>query len=65
MIYDNSTKQQRELNASLRACMKIVKLGAGLYHLRDSTGRVMLSPTSKGNITNWLDRQYPITNKDQ
>ena len=65
MIYDHSTKQQRELNASLRACMKIVKLGAGLYQLQDSAGRVMLSPTSKGNITQWLDRQYPITNKEQ
>ena len=65
MIYDHSTKQQRELNASLRACMKIVKLGAGLYHLQDSTGRVMFSPTSKGNITQWLDRQYPINSKDQ
>ena len=65
MTYDHSTKAQRELNASLRACMKIVKLGAGLYQLQDSTGRVMLSPTSKGNITQWLDRQYPITNKEQ
>ena len=65
MIYDHSTKQQRELNASLRACMKIVKVGTGLYQLQDSTGRVMLSPTSKGNITNWLDRQYPIINKGQ
>ncbi len=65
MIYDHSTKQQRELNASLRACMKIIKLGAGLYQLQDSTGRVMLSPTSKGNITNWLDRQYPINSKEQ
>ncbi len=65
MIYDHSTKQQRELNASLRACMKIVKLGAGLYHLQDSTGRVMLSPTSKGNIAQWLDRQYPINSKEQ
>ena len=65
MVYDHNTKQQRELNASLRACMKIIKLGAGLYQLQDSTGRVMLSPTSKGNITNWLDRQYPVTNKDQ
>lgn len=64
MIYDHSTKQQRELNASLRACMKIVKLGAGLYQLQDSTGRVMLSPTSKGNITQWLDRQYPINNNN-
>lgn len=65
MIYDHSTKQQRELNASLRSCMKIVKLGAGLYQLQDSTGRVMLSPTSKGNITKWLDRQYPINNTEQ
>jgi len=64
MIYDNSTKQQRELNAALRGCMKIVKLGAGLYHLQDSTGRVMLSATSKGNITHWLDRQYPVDVKD-
>ena len=64
MIYDHSTKQHRELNASLRACMKIIKLGAGLYQLQDSTGRVMLSPTSKGNITQWLDRQYPIINKE-
>ena len=60
MIYDHSTKQQRELNAALRDCMKIIKLGAGLYQLQDSTGRVMLSPTSKGNITQWLDRQYPV-----
>lgn len=65
MIFDHSTKQQRELNAALRACMKIVKLGAGLYQLQDSTGRVMLSPTSKGNITQWLDRQYPINSKEQ
>ncbi len=65
MIYDHSTKQQRELNASLRACMKIIKLGAGLYQLQDSTGRVMLSPTSKGNITQWLDRQYPIDVREQ
>ena len=65
MIYDHSTKVQRELNASLRACMKIVKLGAGLYQLQDSTGRVMLSPTSKGNINQWLDRQYPINSKEQ
>ena len=65
MIYDHSTRQQRELNTALRACMKIVKLGAGLYQLQDSTGRVMLSPTSKGNITNWLDRQYPINSKEQ
>ena len=65
MQYDHSTKAQRELNASLRACMKTVKVGAGLYHLQDSTGRVMLSPTSKGNITQYLDRQYPITNKGQ
>ena len=65
MIYDHSTKQQRELNASLRACMKIIKLGAGLYQLQDSAGRVMFSPTSKGNITNWLDRQYPINNTEQ
>ncbi len=65
MIYDHSTKQQRELNASLRACMRIVKLGVGLYQLRDSTGRVMFSPTSKGNITNWLDRQYPINSEEQ
>ncbi len=65
MIYDHSTKQQRELNASLRACMKIVKLGGGLYQLQDSTGRVMLSPTSKGNITQWIDRQYPINSKEQ
>lgn len=63
MIYDHSTKAQRELNASLRACMKIVKVGVGLYQLQDSTGRVMLSPTSKGNIVQWLDRQYPITNQ--
>ena len=60
MIYDHSNRQQRELNAALRACMKIVKLGARLYQLQDSTGRVMLSPTSKGNITNWLDGNYPI-----
>ncbi len=65
MIYDHSTKQQRELNASLRACMRIVKLGVGLYQLQDSTGRVMLSPTSKGNITQWLDRQYPIDVREQ
>ncbi len=65
MICDYSTKQQRELNASLRACMKTVKVGVGLYQLQDSTGRVMLSPTSKGNITQYLDRQYPITNKEQ
>ena len=65
MICDYSTKQQRELNAALRACMKIVKTGSGLYQLQDSTGRVMLSPTSKGNITQYLDRQYPITNEDQ
>lgn len=65
MTYDRSTKQQRELNSALRNCMKIVKLGAGLYQLQDSTGRVMLSPTSKGNITQWLDRQYPITNNEQ
>lgn len=65
MIYDHSTKQQRELNAALRNCMKIVKFGAGLYQLQDSTGRVMLSPTSKGNITQWLNRQYPINNKEQ
>ena len=65
MIYDHSTKQQRELNASLRACMKIVKLGAGLYQLQDSTGRVMFSPTSKANITQWLDRQYPINSEEQ
>ncbi len=63
MIYDNSTKQQRELNASLRACMRIVKLGARLYQLQDSTGRVLFSPTSKGNITQWLDRQYPINSE--
>ena len=60
MIHDHSTKQQREVNASLRACMKIVKLGAGLYQLQDSAGRVLFSPTRKGNITNWLDRQYPV-----
>ena len=65
MIYDNSTKQQRELNASLRDCMKIVKLGAGLYQLQDSAGRVMFSPTSKANITQWLDRQYPINSEEQ
>ena len=65
MIYDHSTKQQRELNAALRDCMKTVKVGAGLYQLQDSTGRVMLSPTSKGNITQWLDRQYPINSKEQ
>lgn len=65
MIYDHSTKAQRELNASLRACMKIVKVGAGLYQLQDSTGRVMLSPTSKSNITQWLDRQYPVNEKEQ
>lgn len=65
MIYDHSTKQQRELNAALRDCMKIVKVGAGLYQLQDSTGRVMLSPTSKGNITQWLDRQYPISNNKE
>ena len=64
MQYDHSTKAQRELNASLRACMKIVKVGVGLYQLHDSTGRVMLSPTSKGNITQWLDRQYPVNVKD-
>ena len=64
MIYDHSTKAQRELNASLRACMKTVKVGAGLYQLQDSTGRVMLSPTSKGNITQWLDRQYPVNVKE-
>lgn len=64
MIYDHSTKQQRELNASLRACMKTIKVGVGLYQLQDSTGRVMLSPTSKGNITNWLDRQYPVNSED-
>lgn len=60
MPYDHSTKAQRELNASLRACMKIVKVGVGLYQLQDSTGRVMLSPTSKGNIAQWIDRQYPV-----
>lgn len=65
MLYDHSTKAQRELNESLRACMKIIKLGAGLYQLQDSTGRVMLSPTSKGNITQWLDRQYPVNNTEQ
>ena len=65
MQYDHSTKAQRELNASLRACMKTVKVGAGLYHLQDSTGRVMLSPTSKGNITQYLDRQYPVDVKEQ
>ncbi len=65
MIYDRSTKQQRELNASLRACMRIIKLGAGLYQLQDSTGRVLFSPTSKGTITNWLDRQYPINSEEQ
>ncbi len=65
MIYDHSTKQQRELNAALRACMRIVKLCAGLYQLQDSTGRVLFSPTSKGTLTNWLDRQYPINNTEQ
>lgn len=64
MIYDNSTKQQRVLNASLRACMKTIKVSAGLYQLLDSTGRVMLSPTSKGNIIQWLDRQYPVDVKE-
>ena len=61
MIYDHSTKAQRECNAGLRQIMQTVKLpGTRLYVLQTSDGVRMYGPTSKKNIEEWRDMQYPI-----
>ena len=61
MLYDHSTKAQREYNAELRKMMQTVRLpGTRLYMLQTSDGVRMYGPTSKKSIDDWLDMQYPI-----
>ena len=61
MLYDHSTKAQRECNAELRKMMQTVRLpGTRLYMLQTSDGVRMYGPTSKKSIDEWLDMQYPI-----
>ena len=61
MLYDHSTKAQRECNAELRKMMQTVRLpGTRLYMLQTSEGVRMYGPTSKKSIGEWLDMQYPI-----
>ena len=63
MLYDHSTKAQRECNAELRQMMQTVKvklLGARLYMLQTSNGVKLYGPTSKKSIDDWLNLQYPV-----
>lgn len=61
MIYDHSTKAQRECNAELRKMMQTVRLpGTRLYMLQTSGGVKLHGPTSKKNIEDWLGMQYPV-----
>ena len=61
MLYDHSTKAQRECNAELRQMMQTVRLpGARLYTLQTSGGVRLYGPTSKKSIDDWLNLQYPI-----
>ena len=61
MLYDHSTKAQRECNVELRKMMQTMKLpGTRLYTLQTSDGVRMYGPTSKQSIDDWLYMQYPI-----
>ena len=61
MIYDHSTKAQRECNVELRQMMQTVRLpGSRLYTLQTSDGVKLYGPTSKKSIDEWLDMQYPV-----
>ena len=61
MLYDHSTKAQRECNAGLRQIMQTVRLpGTRLHMLQTSDGVRLYGPTSKKSIDEWLNLQYPI-----
>ena len=61
MLYDHSTKAQRECNAELRKMMQTVRLpGTRLYTLQTSDGVKLYGPTTKKSIAEWLSVQYPI-----
>ena len=64
MLYDHSTKAQRECNAGLRQIMQTVRLtGTRLYTLQTSDGVRLYGPTSKKSIDEWLNLQYPVDSK--
>ena len=64
MLYDHSTKAQRECNAELRKMMQMVRLpGTRLHMLQTSDEVRMYGPTSKKSIDEWLAMQYPIDGK--
>ena len=61
MLYDHSTKAQRECNVELRKMMQTTRLpGTRFYTLQTSDGVRMYGPTSKKSIEEWLNLQYPI-----
>ena len=61
MLYDHSTKAQRECNAELRKMMQTARLpGTHLYMLQTSNGVKLYGPTSKKNIDEWINVHYPI-----
>ena len=65
MLYDHSTKAQRECNAELRKMMQTVRLpGTRLYMLQTSDGVRMYGPTSKKSIDEWRNLQYPVDGVD-
>ena len=65
MLYDHSTKAQRECNVELRKMMQTARLpGTRLYTLQTSNGVRLYGPTSKKSIDEWLDTQYPIDGDD-
>jgi hypothetical protein len=65
MLYDHSTKVQRECNAELRKMMQTIKLpDTRLYMLQTSNGVKLYGPSSKKSIDEWLNLQYPIDGDD-
>ena len=61
MLYDHSTKAQRECNAELRKMMQTVRLpGTRLYMLQTSDRVRLYGPTSKKSIDEWLAMQYHV-----
>ena len=61
-MHTHSTKAERELNASLRAIMRVEPLPGKqrLYMLLSSDGKKLFGPSSRKSIDEWLDMQYPI-----
>lgn len=61
-MHTHSTKAERELNASLRAIMRIESLSGKqrLYVLLSSDGKKLFGPSSRKSIDEWLNLQYPI-----